>query len=116
MTTIRMVSPPSRLRAPVLILALVTLLTVSGCSRADSDDTAAGTGDATATAPEVRLGYFPNVTHAPALIGAEAGLFTAELGATKLTTHAALAHRRTQRRAAVAAGRGRPVCAAGPGG
>ncbi|MGH3613238.1 MAG: ABC transporter substrate-binding protein [Pseudonocardia sp.] len=73
-------------RLHVLILALVTLLTISGCSRADSDDTAASPGDAAATAPEVRLGYFPNLTHAPALIGAEAGLFTAELGATKLAT------------------------------
>ncbi|MGH3567047.1 MAG: ABC transporter substrate-binding protein [Pseudonocardia sp.] len=74
-----------RLRASVLILALVTLLAVTACTRADSDATAASPGDATATAPEVRLGYFPNVTHAPALIGVEAGLFTAELGRATLT-------------------------------
>jgi NitT/TauT family transport system substrate-binding protein len=34
----------------------------------------------------VRLGYFPNVTHAPAIIGVEQNLFGAELADTKLTT------------------------------
>ena len=35
-------------------------------------------------ATEVRLGYFPNVTHAAALVGLEKNLFTKELGDTKL--------------------------------
>ena len=50
----------------VLLLALV----VAGCgSAAASDD------------PEiVRLGYFPNLTHAPALVGLADGLFAEELG------------------------------------
>jgi len=34
----------------------------------------------------VRLGYFPNVTHAPALIGVEQGLFEEELGSVRLET------------------------------
>ena len=37
-------------------------------------------------AAELRLGYFPNVTHAPALIGVANGYFQQELGSTKLTT------------------------------
>jgi NitT/TauT family transport system substrate-binding protein len=34
----------------------------------------------------VRLGYFPNVTHAPAIVGVEKGLFTKELGKNTLET------------------------------
>ncbi len=37
-------------------------------------------------AAELRLGYFPNVTHASAILGVEQGLFSKELGGTKLTT------------------------------
>lgn len=36
-------------------------------------------------AVSVRLGYFPNVTHAPALVGLDQGLFTKELGAIGAT-------------------------------
>jgi NitT/TauT family transport system substrate-binding protein len=36
-------------------------------------------------ADELRLGYFANLTHAPALIGVQEGLFAKELGDTKLT-------------------------------
>ncbi len=40
---------------------------------------------AAAQAPDtVRLGYFPNLTHAPALIGLQRGLFQKALGKTKL--------------------------------
>src|SRR6187402_1490720 len=34
----------------------------------------------------VRLGYFPNITHAAALVGVEDGIFARNLGATKLET------------------------------
>ncbi|MGW9412749.1 ABC transporter substrate-binding protein [Arthrobacter cupressi] len=37
-------------------------------------------------AAELRLGYFGNVTHAPALVGVSKGLIAKELGATKLST------------------------------
>ncbi len=57
----------------------------AACSRADSGaDDPAPAADQGAAA-ELRLGYFPNVTHAPALIGLENGLFTEELGDTTLT-------------------------------
>jgi NitT/TauT family transport system substrate-binding protein len=77
-------TPIRRLAAAAL--ALATALTLGACSRADEGPSAAPSADAGATAPEIRLGYFPNVTHAPAIIGVEDGLFTKELGATKLTT------------------------------
>ena len=34
----------------------------------------------------MRLGYFPNVTHAPALVGVAEGIFEAQLGDTTLST------------------------------
>jgi NitT/TauT family transport system substrate-binding protein len=80
------------------LAAAVTLaLTVSACSRADADNegskpqpSSTGTSSAplptSAPAPELRLGYFPNVTHASAMIGVEKGFFADELGSTKLTT------------------------------
>ncbi|MRG59083.1 aliphatic sulfonate ABC transporter substrate-binding protein [Agromyces sp. CFH 90414] len=40
----------------------------------------------TSPAEELRLGYFANVTHAPALVGLEEGLFEDALGDTELTT------------------------------
>ncbi|MBI0444915.1 aliphatic sulfonate ABC transporter substrate-binding protein [Deinococcus sp. DB0503] len=39
------------------------------------------------TATTVRLGYFPNLTHAPALIGLERGTFQKALGNAKLDAH-----------------------------
>lgn len=69
---------------PAVVIALVALTALSGCSRAGSSDTPAA--ESKGAAAEVRLGYFPNVTHAAALIGVEKGLFAKELGNTKLTT------------------------------
>ncbi|WP_376766030.1 ABC transporter substrate-binding protein [Amycolatopsis pithecellobii] len=70
-----------------LAVAVSLLAVVAGCSRADSTDSAAPAATTGGTpATEVRLGYFPNVTHASALIGLDKGYFTRQLGAgTKLT-------------------------------
>jgi NitT/TauT family transport system substrate-binding protein len=80
-----------RLRLPALVLALVALIALASCSRrdaapADSGAASAGASAAGTPAGEVRLGYFPNITHAPALIGVANGYFQQELGSTKLTT------------------------------
>ncbi|MBW4095690.1 MAG: ABC transporter substrate-binding protein [Acidobacteria bacterium] len=40
----------------------------------------------TGAASELRLGYFANVTHAPALVGLQKGFFAEKLGSTKLST------------------------------
>jgi NitT/TauT family transport system substrate-binding protein len=73
------------LRRTLSLIALVPLAAglaaCGGSSSADSGE-AAGSG----AAPELRLGYFANVTHAAALIGVQEGLFEKELGDTKLTT------------------------------
>ncbi len=68
--------PPAshRRRRSLLTAALVAGLAVAaGCG----DDTPAA-----AAAGSVRLGFFPNVTHAPALVGVDGGHFAAALGAT----------------------------------
>ncbi len=67
------------LRALALAAAAVlTTTTLAACGGGD-DDAATG-GEASA----LRLGYFPNITHAPALIGVKNGLFQQALGSTKL--------------------------------
>ena len=74
------IGPPARRRTVLVVgLAAVAAL-LAGC----------GLGSAEAAAPgparELRLGYFANVTHAPALVGVSQGLLAARLGSTKLTT------------------------------
>jgi NitT/TauT family transport system substrate-binding protein len=82
-------SPGHRVRA-ALVLAVVAVLALSACSRRDDSPAApsggAGASAAGTPAAELRLGYFPNITHAPALIGVANGFFQQELGNTKLTT------------------------------
>ena len=69
---------------PILAATLAAALALAGCSRAA--ETPAAPSAAPSPAAELRLGYFPNITHAPAIIGLANGSFTQELGATKLTT------------------------------
>ena len=73
-----------RTRILASALAALTLAgALTGCSRADS---AAAPAQNQGSAAEVRIGYFPNVTHAPALIGVKKDFFAKELGSTKLVT------------------------------
>lgn len=74
--------------AAMAALALTTLAAACG----GSGDGGSGGGDAAAAggnAPaEVRLGFFPNITHATALVGVEKGLFAKHLGSgTTLKTN-----------------------------
>ncbi|MEU4238025.1 ABC transporter substrate-binding protein [Actinoplanes sp. NPDC026619] len=63
--------------------ALLTASALAACG--DDDDEAPSTSaSGGAEASAIRLGYFPNITHAPALVGVNKGLFTAALGSTKL--------------------------------
>jgi NitT/TauT family transport system substrate-binding protein len=70
------------------LIGLVSLF-VAACSGA-ATTTSVSTGTTGATGSDspaaVRLGYFPNVTHAPALVGVADGLFQAELGDVPLET------------------------------
>ncbi len=80
-------TPTPRLRRTLAVLAAAPLVLAAAACGGDTAaaDPAEGTASG-GTADELRLGYFANVTHAPALIGVEEGLFADELGDTKLTT------------------------------
>ncbi|GGM31873.1 MULTISPECIES: ABC transporter substrate-binding protein [Micromonospora] len=68
------------LAATVAALLAVTVLAACG------EDEAAG-GGAGGEATELRLGLFPNITHAPALVGVQNGIFAEKLGGdVKLST------------------------------
>ena len=88
------------LKTRLWLIGLVSLL-VAACSGTAATTTTGSTGttgtettgatettQATQSEPPatVRLGYFPNVTHAPALVGVADGLFQAELGDVPLET------------------------------
>jgi NitT/TauT family transport system substrate-binding protein len=60
--------------------AIVTASSLAACG--GGDDKASASGEAST----IRLGYFPNITHAPALVGVNKGFFQDALGSTKLET------------------------------
>ncbi|MCX5403140.1 aliphatic sulfonate ABC transporter substrate-binding protein [Streptomyces sp. NBC_00335] len=82
--------PLTTLRAIALTAALPLLLTACGYgSEAKKDDAPAKENVAAdagkkLSASEVRIGYFPNLTHATALVGLQEGLIAKELGATAI--------------------------------
>ncbi len=84
---------PTRRRSPFGAALLLLLLALVGaaCSSDSKSTTASGasslsSGGAAAAPVTVRVGYFPNVTHAPAIVGVEKGFFAKELGANTLET------------------------------
>jgi NitT/TauT family transport system substrate-binding protein len=91
---------PARLTAGALVAALAALIAAcsSSTTAADSSTSAAGTSaaaagssagsasGAAAGADTLRLGYFPNVTHASAVLGVADGTFQNALDGTKLET------------------------------
>ncbi|GAA2630509.1 aliphatic sulfonate ABC transporter substrate-binding protein [Streptomyces axinellae] len=80
-----------RIRVLATLLALPTLLVAAGCgygSKAvdDGEPKAAG-GKKTDGLDQVKVGYFPNVTHATPLVGLRSGgPIAKELGGTKIAT------------------------------
>jgi NitT/TauT family transport system substrate-binding protein len=70
------------------VLALALGLVAAGCGGGDDDDSAGADTTAADSQPSgsLRVGYFPNVTHAPAIIGVEDGLFADALGDASLET------------------------------
>ncbi len=71
-------------------LALAAVALTAGCATSSNrSQSAAAEPAASATgtpAAELRLGYFPNLTHATAVYGDAAGTFAEALGETELTT------------------------------
>jgi NitT/TauT family transport system substrate-binding protein len=70
----------SRTRRALALAAAAVLATTALTACGGDDEAASASGEASA----LRLGYFPNITHAPALIGVKNGLFQQSLGSTKL--------------------------------
>jgi NitT/TauT family transport system substrate-binding protein len=74
---------------PILIGALAACGYGSDKKKSDDASSApaaapAATGAKKLSADEVKIGYFPNLTHATALVGLKEGFFQQELGATKI--------------------------------
>jgi len=80
---------------PAVALIAVLAITASACSSGDSSGAGSTTaaaagadssGAASGGAGTLKLGYFPNVTHASAVLGVKDGTFQQALGDTKLET------------------------------
>ena len=82
--------PLTSLRTIAAIAALPLLLTACGYgsestgSTADDKQTGVAADAKKLSADEVKIGYFPNLTHATALVGVQEGLFQKELGGTTI--------------------------------
>ena len=63
--------------AGLAAIGLIAAACGSSSHTASSGGSTSGGGGAASTA--VRIGYFPNITHAPALVGVEAGIFAKDL-------------------------------------
>jgi sulfonate transport system substrate-binding protein len=68
----------------VLALAATAFLATTALTACGGDDDSGSSSGAKGEASAIRLGYFPNITHAPALIGVNKGFFQTALGSTKL--------------------------------
>ncbi len=58
---------------------------MAGCSSSSGSDTSASADAAPAEVKTLRLGFFPNLTHAPALVGLQDGLFKEALSDQEIT-------------------------------
>ncbi|MEJ8672120.1 ABC transporter substrate-binding protein [Streptomyces sp. MS1.AVA.1] len=79
--------PLTTLRTLAAIAALPLLLTACGYGADSTDDGKQAEVAADAkklSVDEVKIGYFPNLTHATALVGVQEGLFQKELGGTTI--------------------------------
>ncbi|MEU6370989.1 ABC transporter substrate-binding protein [Streptomyces sp. NPDC046931] len=79
--------PLTTMRTIAVTAALPLLLTACGYGSKATDDgkkTAVAAGAEKLSADEVKIGYFPNLTHATALVGVQEGLFQKELGGTTI--------------------------------
>jgi NitT/TauT family transport system substrate-binding protein len=63
-----------------LVAGLLAAVALAGCGSDSSKDSQGGAVDKAAEKVTLRLGYFPNITHASALVGVEKGIFAEKLG------------------------------------
>ncbi|MEE9097655.1 ABC transporter substrate-binding protein [Pseudarthrobacter phenanthrenivorans] len=79
--------PKRPLGLKIGIAAAVVALVGGGAAVASAVNSAApAAGQSGTPAAELKLGYFGNVTHAPALVGISKGFIAGELGSTRLST------------------------------
>ncbi|WP_328536034.1 aliphatic sulfonate ABC transporter substrate-binding protein [Streptomyces sp. NBC_00344] len=71
---------------PLLAVALTACGYGSDAAKDDSGKAKIAPGAKKLSADSVKIGYFPNLTHATALVGDQQGLFQKELGGTQLKT------------------------------
>ncbi|GGZ63447.1 lipoprotein [Streptomyces plicatus] len=79
--------PLTTLRTIAVVAALPLLLSACGYGSDAADDdkrTEVAAGAEKLSADEVKIGYFPNLTHATALVGVQEGLLQKELGGTRI--------------------------------
>ena len=74
-----------RTATTITTLGLVAMI-MAGCASGTSTASVPNEERDAPSVSELRLGYFANVTHAPALVGLEEGLFADALGDVKVTT------------------------------
>ena len=72
--------PPARSWARGAVVALLPLLAACGSAGESAQPSAPGAAVGGGEPVELRLGYFPNVTHATAIVGVEEGFFADALG------------------------------------
>ncbi|MCE3291329.1 MAG: sulfonate transporter substrate-binding protein [Arthrobacter sp.] len=79
---------PRRLQIGIAVgvLALLGAGAAVATTASRSTETAAANTADTSPAAELKLGYFGNITHAPALVGVNEGFIEKNLGTTKLST------------------------------
>src|SRR5687767_4591749 len=63
-----------------LVIGLLAAVALAGCGSDSDKDAKAGSVKNGAEKVTLRLGYFPNITHTPALVGVEKGIFAEKLG------------------------------------
>jgi NitT/TauT family transport system substrate-binding protein len=70
----------------IAVLAVTAAIGTAACGGGGGRKTSRKTSGKTSAPTTVRLGYFPNVTHAVALVGIEKGILANDLGTDKLDT------------------------------
>ena len=72
----------SKIRLLAMSALAVLLVLTAACGDDDKEPSSGGDGEAVT----LRLGYFPNVTHATAIVGVDKGIYAKALGSNKLET------------------------------